>query len=182
VEGEDFDEVGFEGLVDALRGWAADERAAAAAGNRRRLHWLRQQAAESATLAGVLLDLSERAAPVTVETLGGTHEGWVEVVSTGLCALRRSDRGLTLVALPAVTAIRTDAELPTGDRVPELTLDMAAALAALSADRCEVMIELAGGASVKGALERVGVELVAVRTGADGTVLIVMDGVTACVL
>jgi hypothetical protein len=182
VEGEDFDEEGFEGLVDVLRGWAADERAGAAAGNRRRVHWLRQQAAESATLAGVLLDLAERSAPATVETLGGAHEGRVEMVSTGLCALRRPDRGLTLIALSAVTAIRTGTLRPTGDRVPELKLEMAGALAALSSDRCEVGIELAGGASVKGALEHVGVELAAVRTGAAGTVLIVLDAVTACLL
>jgi hypothetical protein len=185
VEGEDFDAEVFERLADRLGRWAADQRVAAAAEDRRRAHWLRHQAAESATLAGVLADLAERSAVATIETAGGTHTGRVEAVTSGLCALRRADGGVTLIALPAVTAVRSSAGLPTGDRTSDLRLDMAGALAALSADRCDVTVELAGGARVAGRLDTVGVELAHVRVGrglAATTVLVVLDAVTACLI
>jgi hypothetical protein len=185
VEGEGFDPPLFEGLEDALGRWAADQRAAAAAGARRRARWLGHQAAESATVAGVLLDLAERWAVVRIETAGGSHEGRVEAVTSGLCALRRADRGITLIALPAVTAVHTGARTATGDRSPELHLDMAGALAALSAERTEVSVELLGGTRVRGGVQAVGLELVSLRVGLEPAaeiVVVVVDAVTACLL
>jgi hypothetical protein len=120
---------------------------------------------------------------VRVETAGGGHEGRVEAVTSGLCALRRADGGVTLIALPAVTAVHNGAGAATGDRSPDVHLDMAGALAALSADRTEVTIELSGGTRVTGALHTVGMELASLRTGrepAAGTVVVVVDAVTAC--
>ena len=115
VDGEDFD-----ALIAAMGAWAADQRAEEAAEGRSRTGWLRRQAAEAATLSGVLVDLAERAAPVTLETLSGPYDGQVEVVTTGLCGLRRPEGGVTLVALPAVTALRGPDRLATGDRTPAL--------------------------------------------------------------
>jgi hypothetical protein len=174
VDGEDFD-----ALVAAMGRWAAEKRAGDAAGPRNRVGWLRRQAAESATLAGVLVDLAERAAPVRLETLSGTYEGRVEVVTTGLCALRRPAGGVTLVALPAVTALRGPDVLATGDRTPAVELDMAGALSALSADRSKVTVALPGGTEVTGVLEAVGIELVCLQ-GDSGSVLVALDSVTAC--
>jgi hypothetical protein len=185
VEGEGFERPLFEGLEDALGRWAGDQRAGAAAGARRREHWLRQQAAESATVTGVLLDLAERRAAVRIDTTGGPHQGQVEAVTSGLCALRQPDGGIALIALPAVTAVHTGLRLATGDRSPEVRLDMAGALAALSADRPEVTLELTGGAHVVGTLHTVGIELASLCVGrepAASAVVVVVDAVTACLL
>jgi len=174
VKAEDFD-----ALRGAMAGWAADQRADHAVHARGRAGWLRRQAAEAATLAGVLIDLAERGAPVTLETHAGPYDGPVEVVTTGLCALRRRDGGVTLVALPAVTAVHSPDVLSTGDRVPVIDLDMAGALSALCADRSAVTIAMVGGSQVAGALETVGTELLSVVAG-RGSVLVVLDAVTAC--
>jgi hypothetical protein len=120
---------------------------------------------------------------VRIETAGGGHEGRLEVVTSGLCALRRADRGITLIALSAVTAVHTGAGMATGDRSPSLHLDMAGALAALSADRAEVTIVLSGGTRVTGVLHTVGVELASLRVGRESalnTVAVVVDAITAC--
>ena len=174
MNGED-----FEALRGAMAGWAADERTDHAARGRSRAGWLRRQAAEAATLAGVLIDLAERAAPVTLETEAGPYEGYVEVVTTRVCVLRREDGGATLVALAAVTALHGQDALATGDRAPALELDMAGALSALCADRSAVTIALVGGGQVTGALETVGAELLSLK-GDRGSVLVVLDAVAAC--
>jgi hypothetical protein len=174
VDGEDFD-----ALAAAMGRWGAEQRAEDAARARRRVGWLRRQAAETATLAGVLVDLAERSAPVTLETIGGRYEGQVEVVSTGLCALRRGDGGVTLVAMNAVTALWGPDVVASGDRTPSLQLDMAGALTALAADGNRVTVGLAGGAEATGVVETVGVELVCLA-GDQGSVLIALDAVTAC--
>jgi hypothetical protein len=84
-----------------------------------------------------------------------------------------------LVALATVTALRGPDLPATGDRPPALELDMAGALAALSADRCKVTVGLAGGAEAAGLVETVGIELVCLK-GDQGSVLVLLDTVTAC--
>jgi hypothetical protein len=103
VDGEDFD-----ALIAAMGAWAADQRAEEAAEGRSRTGWLRRQAAEAATLSGVLVDLAERAAPVTLETLSGPYDGQVEVVTTGLCGLRRPEGGVILAAAPTGWRLETE--------------------------------------------------------------------------
>ncbi len=174
MDGEDFDS-----LAAAMGQWAAEQRAGDAVGARGRVGWLHRQAAEAATLPGVLIDLAERGAPVTLETLGGPCQGVVEVVTSGLCALRRPGGGVALVALEAVTALRGTDEAATGDRTPAVELDMAGALSALAADRCEVTVVLPGGAEAAGVLETVGIDLVCLR-GDQGSVLVALDAITAC--
>lgn len=174
MDGEDFD-----ALIAAMGAWAADQRAEEAAAGRSRTGWLRRQAAEAATLSGVLVDLAERAAPVTLETLSGPYDGQVEVVTTGLCGLRRPEGGVTLVALSAVTALRGPDRLATGDRTPALTLDMAGALSALSVDRTMVTVALPGGTRVAGLVETVGTQLVCLSDD-HGSVLVALEAVTAC--
>jgi hypothetical protein len=174
VDGEDFD-----ALMAAVARWAADQRVAEAAGWRRRAGWLRRQAAEAATMGGVLVDLAERGAPVRLETLGGFRQGRVELVTTGLCGLRPPDGGVTLVALGSITALHGPDVLVTGDRTPTVELDMAGALSALAADRSRVTLALAGGVEVEGVLESVGIELVTIKSDV-GCVLVSLDTVTAC--
>jgi hypothetical protein len=190
------DSDGWDDLLTALAGWAADERAASAARSRTRRRWLSRQATETATLAGVLLDLSERRADVTIDTVGSRHRGRLVAVATELCVLRTADGGAALVALPAVTHLTTGSTgsngsitsitsiTPIGDRTPPLELDLAYALTALAADRPAVCLELLGGNRVAGTLHSVGTDLVSVQV--DGpppeTALIALDAVVACLL
>ena len=175
----------IDGLLEELRRWAADEEAAGVARSRSRARWLRQQAAESATLAGVLLDLAERRAVVTIETSGRAHTGRLATVSTGICVLEEiadEHHQLALIGLPAITMLVPPVET-LGDRVPDLQLDMAGALAGLAGDRPTITLELRGGKRVTGVLEIVGVDLITLRLDGGGTVgQLAINAVAACLL
>jgi hypothetical protein len=175
-----------DGLLDELRRWAADEETARVAQSRSRARWLRQQAADSATLAGVLLDLAERRAVVIVEAAARTHTGRLVTVSTGLCVLEEIDdpaHHLALIALPAITMLVPPVQA-LGDRVPDLRLDLAAALAGLASDRPTVSLELEGGKRATGVLESVGVDIVTLRIdGPAGVVVhLAINAISACLL
>jgi hypothetical protein len=179
VDGDAWDE-----LLASLAGWAAEDRASEAARRRSRRRWLSRQVAEAATLAGVLLDLAERRAPVTIDTVGGSHDGQLVAAATELCILRTSAQDAVLIALPAVIAVTSDLIVPVGDRTPPLELDLAAALSALAADRPTVRLELLGGKRVAGMLDTVGVDLISLELGPNPrrTALIPLDAVSACLL
>jgi hypothetical protein len=176
------------GLLGELRRWAADEQVDELARSRSRARWLRQQAAESATLVGLLLDHAERRTIVTIETTGRTHTGRLLAASTGLCVLDDIDDEqyrLALVALPAITLVGGPVEPPgsLGDRVPHLRLDLAGALAGLAGDRPSVCLELQGGKRVTGVLESVGVDVIALRTDSQvGVAQLAVNAVCACLL
>ena len=175
-----------DGLLDELRRWAADEEVAHRARSRSRARWLRQQVAESATLTGVLLDLAERRAVVTIDATGWALTGRLLAVSTGLCVLDEIDddeHRLALVALPAVTVVVPPVEA-LGDRVPNLRLDLAGALAGLAADRPRVCLEVMGGKKVTGVLESVGVDVVLMRVErtSDAVVQLAISAICACLV
>lgn len=91
-----------------LERWAADARAREAADARTRQRWLRTQAEEDASLAGVLACLAERAAAVVVTTIDGHHHrGVLSGVGVDFCALTAPGGALTLVALMALADVRT---------------------------------------------------------------------------
>jgi hypothetical protein len=179
VDGEAWDE-----LLSALAGWSADERVREAARSRARRGSLGRQAAEAATLAGVLLDLAERRAEVTITTVGGRHAGQLVAAATGVCLVRTAAREAALIALPAVTHITTGQVLAIGERTPPLELDLPGALAALAADRPSVRLELLGGERVEGVLDTVGIDLVSLHAHGEPrqTALIALDAVSACLL
>ena len=63
--------------VEDLERWAADARARDAADSRVKERWLRAQAEEDATIAGVLLAMAERREMVVVATAaGGAIGAW----------------------------------------------------------------------------------------------------------
>lgn len=71
-----------------LERWAAEARVDEAARQRTRERWLRQQAEEGGTLAGVLCDLAERGTPVAVRTRAGhQHRGRVQAVGEDFVAV-----------------------------------------------------------------------------------------------
>jgi hypothetical protein len=173
-------------LLDELRRWAADEETARISRSRSRARWLLQQAAESATLAGILLDLAERRVVVTVETAARTHTGRLVTVSSGLCVLEEIDDAehcLALVPLAAITMLVSPVQA-LGDRVPNLQLDLASALAGLAGDRPTVSLELKSGKRVTGVLESVGADVVTLRIdGRTGVVAqLAIDALCACLL
>jgi hypothetical protein len=145
---------------------------------------MRQQATESATLAGALLDLAERRESVTIHTAFASHEGQLVAATRQLGALRLADGGAALIALPAITAVSPLPAWPVGEREPALDLDLADVLAALAADRPSVCLELDGGKRIVGVLEAVGTELVALHLDGDapGRALIALHAITACLL
>src|SRR5262245_29998194 len=118
-------------LVAAFARWAGDQRAASAVASRARERSLREQAAAAATWAGVVVDLAEQHASVTVSAAGQKRGGRVVGAGRDFFVLdgARHSR-ITLVALNAVGAIWPDhvaAALPAGARrgAIEMTLMMA---------------------------------------------------------
>ncbi len=94
-------------MLDDIERWVADARAEEAAGERVRERWLRQQAAEDASFAGVLVDLAERAVTVTVTAVSGRrHQGRVAAVGADFVALRSASGRLSLLALHSVARVR----------------------------------------------------------------------------
>jgi len=94
-------------MLDDIERWVADARAEEAAGERVRERWLRQQAEEGGTFAGVLVDLAERGATVTMTVTGGRrHLGRIVAVGADFVALRGDGGPLVLVALAAVARVR----------------------------------------------------------------------------
>jgi hypothetical protein len=161
----------FDGddLTGDLSRWLAEARVDEAAASRARQRWLRQQAGEEATLAGVLLDLAERGAPVLVEVAGGRrHRATVEAVAEDFCALR-TDQGEVLVTyagIAAVAPLDTD-DLPAGDRPRALDMTFAEALLVLAAERPRVLVVGRDGTSRSGELRSVGRDVAVLRREGD---------------
>lgn len=152
--------------VEAVDAWVAERRADAAIAERRRAWWLRQQADQAATLAGVLLALAEREATVVVTTtIGRRHRGVVEAVGADVVALR-TDRGRVLVALAAVTTVRGDPTarpVPAGDdRAVDAGVTLAGLLSDALEDRPAVTVAVHGEPPVAGVLVAVGRDVVTV--------------------
>jgi len=146
--------------------WAADARVDEAARVRARERWLRHQAEEEGSLAGVLADIAERGVPVAVHVRGGRqHRGEVRAVGSDFVALRSAATDV-IVAIAAVTSVRTrPGEASTiGDRSITTSLRLVDVLAGLAAERAAVLLVMAGGDdAIAGALRSVGQDVVGVR-------------------
>jgi hypothetical protein len=149
-------------LLADLAAWAESQQAASASRSRSRRRWIRQQAAEGATLAGTLLDLAESSVPVSLHTAGGggVHSGVLIAVGTQVCVLS-CDQAFVVIALSAITTVLPPGP-SLGDRVPTLALDLAGVLAVIVADRPSVQLQLHDGRTVCGVLEQVGQDVVTV--------------------
>jgi hypothetical protein len=167
--------VGPGDLAARLERWAADARVGDAARRRAREHWLRHQATEAASLVGVLLDLGERAEPVTVQTLTGRrYPGVVRGVGSDFVAVE-SPPGAVLVALRAVGSVRTLpgrpatlGDRPLAGRATSEAVPLADVLAGMAADREQVLlVPLPGAEPVGGTLESVGQDVAVVRTAGE---------------
>jgi hypothetical protein len=186
-------------LSARLERWAAEVRVDHAARQRTQERWLRRQAAEEASLAGVLADLAERGEPVVVRTRAGRqHRGVVRAVGADFLALAAGDAAAgaaagagagasraadVLVALAAVASLRTGpGPAPaTGDRPAAAGggLRLADVLAGLAAERDRVVIaSLDGRDAVAGEIRAVGADVAVVRLeGGGGTAYVPLGAV-----
>ncbi len=176
------DELGAE--VHHLGEWLRDERTAQAAADRARRHWLDQQAAAGATLAGVLVDLAEGHRPVVVHTRGGrVWRGTVEGVGHDVVALRTDGAARVLLSLDAIASLRPEVGVAaSGDRPAPIDLTLAGALALAVADRPRVQLGCGAAEPVAGTLEEVGVHLAAVRTEGGAVVHVALQSIDAALL
>jgi hypothetical protein len=154
-----------DGLAAALARWAAEARVDEAGAARARERWLRQQAEEEATMAGVLCDLAERRVPVVVDTIvGSRHRGMVSAVAADFVVLRVERRDV-LVALDAVAVVRPEPGVaaPVGDRPVDVGLRLTDALAYLVSERPRVLVLLRSGERVAGELRTIGRDVASIE-------------------
>lgn len=157
-------------LTTQLERWAQTARVDEAARRRARERWLLQSAGEGGTVLGVVADLAERGAPVTVTMAGGRrHGGWVRCVGADFVALDTTARGEVLVTLRALSSVRAraGASPPAGDRAVRSGLDLVDVLAGLAAERERVMLVALGEDAVTGTVQALGRDVVALRV--EGT-------------
>jgi hypothetical protein len=163
------------GLAAELQRFAAEARVAEATAARSRERWLRQQAEEEATAAGVLCDLAERRLPVTVDTLGGgRHRGMVAAVARDFVVMAL-DSGLeVMVALDGLAAIRPEpgARSPVGDRQVDVELTLVDALSHLAGDRPRVRVVTRSGDHLAGTLRAVGQDVVTIELDGDARAVV----------
>jgi len=162
--------LGGDGLAARLERWAADARVDEAARVRSRERWLRRQAEESSTLAGVLADLLEAARPVVVHTRSGRrHQGVVRALGADFVAVGAA-QGTVLVALAAVASLRgaPGEGSVLGDReVAGARVHLADVAAGLAADRARVLLVTTDGEALAGVLSSVGRDVALLRGTGD---------------
>jgi len=159
--------LGTPDLGARLERWVAEARSGDAAASRTRARWLRIQSEESATFAGVLIDLAERTARVAVHTRAGRrHRGVIAVVAVDFCAVR-TDRGHdVLVAYRGIASVRPDADIPgpSGDRLVHSDVALAEMLSILNADRPRLLVmTTVGDEGLAGELRSVGRDVITLR-------------------
>lgn len=159
--------LGGPDLTARLERWVADARNADAAAARARQRWLQVQADESATFAGMLVDLAERGEPVVIHGRGGRrHRGSITAVASDFCALRTSGGGDVVLAFVGIGSIRPDARTtgPSGDRTVRAELGLAEMLSVLVVDHPRVLIvTTAEAGGIAGELRSVGRDVVTVH-------------------
>ncbi len=171
------DRIGPEGAADVLLAsfarWAANERVAAAAEARSRERWLRQQAAEAATMVGTLVDLAEQRAEVAVLIGTRTVSGRLVGIGRDACVVAEASGAATIIPLGRVVAVRLVGRRPgtgeaSGERPAPGTWRMVDALEALAAERSPVRLGLLGGEILAGVLLSVGEDILTVQLATGG--------------
>ncbi len=148
----------------ALHEWVAEGVVDEAARSRTRQRWLERQAKESATLAGILSDLAERDCPVMLTTHGGQQiRGSVTAIGADFVVIGETRRGDVFIPLGRLAVVRSapGEESPTGDRLANFTMVLAAALVELAPQRPEVVVSV-GASQIRGELRSAGADVVAV--------------------
>lgn len=159
------------GFAARLDRWLADALVDDSAAGRARERWLHAAAEADATFGGVLLDLAERGAPLSVRLRSGRrHQGVAEVIGGDFVAIRLAAGGEVLLALSAIASVRTAprADPALGERVTTTGLRLVDVLVELAAERARVLVVPTGDADpVAGDLRAVGRDVVTVRGTGD---------------
>jgi small nuclear ribonucleoprotein (snRNP)-like protein len=162
--------LGGDALAARLERWAADARVDEAARLRSRERWLRRQAEESSTVAGVLADLLEAARPVVVHTRSGRrHQGVVRALGADFVAVGAA-QGTVLVALAAVASLRGapgEGSVLGDGEVAAARVHLADVAAGLAADRARVRLVTTDGEALAGVLSSVGRDVALLRGTGD---------------
>lgn len=149
--------------------WVAEARVDEAALQRARERWLRDVAEQEATFSGVLTELAERRAGVTVGMHGRRHHGVIVAIGVDFVALRGSTGGDVLLALHEIGMVRItgSASDVVGDRMVSTELRLSDVLAELAVDRDRVRLVTSAGDVVSGSLRSVGQDVIVVRTDGE---------------
>jgi len=163
-----------------LSEWVGRLLVADAAHERSEGYWLRRQAAEEGTFAGVLADLAERRIPVVVHLGNGRrHRGVIRALGADFVLLGAGERDV-LVRVDAIGAIRTLPHAPVtlGDRPVAGTLTLAEALAAMADDRPRLLLVGADATeAVSGELRAVGRDVLHLRVDGGGSTYVALASV-----
>lgn len=159
-------------MLAQLEQWVAAARSDDAIAARARARWLRQVADESASFAGVLVDLAERGLPVAVHGAGGrSHRGVVAGVGADFVVLRTARGADILLAFRGVAAVHAErgGGEGFGDRVVNVELGLTEALAALVSERPRILVvTVADTEGVAGELRAVGHDVLTLRLDGPG--------------
>ena len=159
-------------LVHGPGATAGDDAAAA----RSRERWLRQEAEDGATFEGLLCDLADLGAGVTVSChSGSSHAGRVVEVAAGCFVLALGDGARAVLEVGAVAAVRPDPDhrlgAAAGNRVPPSARTIDEVLRSELDRRPRIRVVSAGGPPLTGRLLAVGLDVVTVALeGADRSV------------
>ncbi|MGH9102231.1 MAG: hypothetical protein ACRDYD_04500 [Acidimicrobiales bacterium] len=158
-----------EGLLADLARWGADNRVTEAVTQRTREAWLRRQAEEEATWSGLLTDLAEVGAAVTVQLAAGrTHQGRLVALGRDFAVINTGLDRTVLVVPDAIVTLRTSpgsrpvapAGARNGSTAGRCLVDV---LSVLCADRSRVALGMAGErVPVVGELRAVGRDIVTI--------------------
>lgn len=152
----------------ALADWLDEVRTDSARDRRRREHWLRRQAADDASLTGVLVDLAEQGHLVRITTTGGgRHLGRVRGAGAEVVVLE-SGRQRVVVAADAVVTVQAApgeqmVTSPVGHRVGDDPTTLGDLLSHAVGEPEEVTLVTRSGQSLVGELVAVGRDVVMLR-------------------
>jgi hypothetical protein len=167
--------------VDPFDELADESRAADAVRRRSQARWLRQQAAEEATLVGVLVDLAERGDVVSLRSASGrTHRGPVSFVGGDHVVIGDD----VWVRVAAVVAVRFAGDVATGDRAAVRHTRLVESLAEMVPDRPAVVVVTFDGTSMRGELIAAGAEIVSLVLDGDRSqrCVIAVDGIAEVIV
>ena len=155
--------------LGALHSWIAEGQVDEAARARARQRWLERQAAEEASLIGVLVDLAERNRPVTVTTEAGHRlSGPIVAVGADFGVLRDQRLGDAIVPTSAIALVRPSPgdDLPTGDRTVNMVLAFGDALMELAPERPECIVAV-GSDQLRGDIRSVSPDVLVLALDGD---------------
>lgn len=149
--------------VVGLSSWLADCQVDEAAAARARQRSLENQAAQEATIAGVVIDLAEQDLPVTLKTNAPqAFSGQIIAVGSDFVFVLDSERGEVVVPTQAITTITSapTSRMVSGVRT-QSSVSLAEMLNDLVLEKARVTIAV-GADAVSGRLHSVGTDVVVV--------------------